>query len=295
MNYDYYKIFYCVGKHKNITKAAAELYSSQPAVTRVIQNLESELGCKLFIRNKSGVEFTHEGQLLYEYVSVACRQLIRGEEELSRAVGVDGGIIYIGATVTALHCYLFGIMDEYRIKFPNVKVKIWTGSSDKTIDSLKNGTVDLAFVTTPFSGRRDLSATGIRSFRDILIAGNRFKDAPREGFDLNDLKKYPFICLAKGMQQRQFIDRILEERNVNALPDIEPDSADLIVPMVEHNWGLAFCPEGMAQSAISDGRVFEIKLAEELPKRQVCVISDPSHPQSRAARELLRLIKSKKV
>ena len=52
MNYEYYKIFYYVGKHKNITKAAAEMYSSQPAVTRAIQNLESELGCRLFTRNK---------------------------------------------------------------------------------------------------------------------------------------------------------------------------------------------------------------------------------------------------
>ena len=80
MNYEYYKIFYFVGKHKNITKAAAELYSSQPAVTRAIQNLENELNCRLFVRNKTGVEFTHEGRTLFDYVSVAQSQLLKGEE-----------------------------------------------------------------------------------------------------------------------------------------------------------------------------------------------------------------------
>ena len=67
MNYEHCKIFYCVGKHKNITKAANELYSSQPAVSRAIMSLENELGCRLFIRNKNGVEFTHEGQTLFNY------------------------------------------------------------------------------------------------------------------------------------------------------------------------------------------------------------------------------------
>ena len=78
MNYDYFRIFYYVGKHKNITRAANELYSSQPALTRAIQNLERELGCRLFVRTKTGVEFTNEGQRLFEYVNIAHNQLLKG-------------------------------------------------------------------------------------------------------------------------------------------------------------------------------------------------------------------------
>ena len=76
MNYEYYKIFYHVAKHKNSTKAATELYSSQPAVTRALQNMEGELGCKLFIRKKTGVELTREGENLYKYAQVAFQQLL---------------------------------------------------------------------------------------------------------------------------------------------------------------------------------------------------------------------------
>ena len=72
MNYEYYKVFYLVAKRKNITKAAAELFSSQPAVSRVITNIETELNCKLFIRSKSGVVLTKEGEELFEKISEPC-------------------------------------------------------------------------------------------------------------------------------------------------------------------------------------------------------------------------------
>ena len=114
MNYEYYKIFYYVGKHKNISKAATELHSSQPAVSRVVQSMESELGCKLFVRNKNGVEFTKEGETLFEYVRIAQSQLNKGEEEVMQAVNAESGTVYVGTTVTALYGFLYNVMDEFR-------------------------------------------------------------------------------------------------------------------------------------------------------------------------------------
>lgn len=293
MNYEYYKIFYYVGKHKNITKAAAELYSSQPAVTRAIQNLEAELGCRLFIRNKYGVEFTHEGKTLYEYASVACNQLIKGEEEVSRSVSVESGTIYIGATVTSLHGFLFDFLDGFHLKYPKVKFQISTASSDKTIEKLSKGIIDLAFVTTPFHISRSLHCTAIREFNDILIAGNEFSRLKGKTLKMNDLKKYPFVCLEKGMQLRQFIDDIFADHNITLKPDIEPDSADLLIPMISHNFGLGFAPQGIAEKAIGRGEVFRISLDPELPPRNICLITDPHHLQTSASRELTKTIVSR--
>ena len=75
VSYDYYKIFYYVAKYRNITAAANALFLSQPTVSRTIQNLETELGCQLFIRSKKGVVLTPEGEILYRYVSRAHRSI----------------------------------------------------------------------------------------------------------------------------------------------------------------------------------------------------------------------------
>ena len=62
INFEYYKIFYFVGKYGSFTQAARILHNNQPNITRIINNLESELGCRLFFRSKKGVAFTPEGK-----------------------------------------------------------------------------------------------------------------------------------------------------------------------------------------------------------------------------------------
>ena len=293
MNYEYCKIFYYVGKHKNITKAAAELYSSQPAVSRAIQSLEQELGCRLFVRNKSGVEFTHEGKILYEYASVAYTQLLKAEDEVSRSVSTEGGTIYLGATITALHGFLFDILNEFHEIHPKVKFKITTGSSDKTIEKLKNGIVDLSFVTTPFKNTGNFSTLKVREFNDILIAGNMYSELKDTTLSLEDLKNYPLICLEEGMQLREFIDDIFAKNNLPFTPEIEHDSAHLIVQTVKHSFGLGFVPQSLAEDAIGRGEIFKVNLEKELPSRFICMISDPYHPLTSASRELVRMINSR--
>ena len=290
MNYEYYRIFYYVGKHKNITRAAVELYSSQPAVTRAVQNLETELGCRLFIRTKNGVEFTHEGKKLYDYVNIAHNQLIKGKNEVSRSISAEEGTIYIGATVTALHCFLFDFLNNFHFKHPKVKFKINTGSSNAMIEKLKNGIVDLAFVSTPCTVSKPLHTVTVNSFKDILIAGESFTELKDKTLSLADIKNYPFVCLRHSMQLRQFIDDIFADKGLAISPDIEADGADLLVPMISHNFGLGFVPQGMAQEAIDRGEVFRVTTDTDLPERSICMITDVHHPQTNASRELAKMV-----
>lgn len=290
MNYEYYKIFYYVGKHKNITKAATELYSSQPAVTRTIQNLETELGCRLFTRNKSGVEFTQEGRTLYEYVSMAYSNLLKGEDEVRRIINVETGTIYIGASVTSLHVFLFSFLKAFRQKYPGVKLKITTHSNNGIIEKLTGGLVDLAFVSTPCNMPRQLLTKTVCKFNDILIAGNRFAELKGRSLDMHELKNYPVVGLKRSMQLRQFLDDIFAKNELTITPDTEADGADLLVPMISHDLGLGFVPQEMAEPAIGRGEVFKVPLNFEIPQRQICAAMDPRHPHTNASRELFGMI-----
>ena len=82
MNYEYLKVFYLVCEYHNFSKAAKELYTSQPAISRIISSLEAELSTKLFLRTKSGVMLTKEGERLYQMIEIPFNQLSRIEKDI---------------------------------------------------------------------------------------------------------------------------------------------------------------------------------------------------------------------
>ena len=105
-NYEYYRIFYYVAKYQSLTKAANILCSNQPNITRCMNKLEQELGCRLLLRSSQGVTLTPEGKRLYEHVAVACEHIRAAEKELSGSRSLETGSISIGASETALHVML---------------------------------------------------------------------------------------------------------------------------------------------------------------------------------------------
>ena len=78
LNWELCRIFYQVARCRNFSRAAAMLFTSQPAVSRSMAALERELGCRLFIRNRRGVELTPEGRMFYAHVEAGCEQFRRG-------------------------------------------------------------------------------------------------------------------------------------------------------------------------------------------------------------------------
>lgn len=114
ISYEAYRVFYYTAKTRSFTQAANALGNSQPNITRIIKNLERELGCTLFLRNNRHVELTAEGETLYRHVSAAFEQLQAGEEALLRGGGLDGGILRIAATEIALHVFLLPVLSRFR-------------------------------------------------------------------------------------------------------------------------------------------------------------------------------------
>ena len=113
INYEYYRVFYYVVKYQNFTQAAIALMNNQPNITRIIKNLEKELGCTLFIRSNRGVKLTQEGEKLYSHIRIAVEQIELGEELLSMDKTLQSGIISIGTSEVALRCFLLPVLNQF--------------------------------------------------------------------------------------------------------------------------------------------------------------------------------------
>lgn len=294
-NFEYYKIFYYVAKYENLTKAATALKTSQPAVTRTIHKLEGELGCRLFTRSKTGMKLTPEGRTFYGYVAAGCAQFFKGENDLSNLISLENGTIYISATETALHCYLFQAMEEFNSLYPNVRFKILNNSTTESVNAVKEGKVDLAFVSANLQVAKPLRMKILRKYRDILIAGMRFEElkAGKEELSLKELVSYPWISLTAETITRRFLNEYFEKNGLTFAPDMELATTDMILPAVRHNLGLGFIPAEFADAELKSGQVFEIKVKEKLPERNIVLIYDMEYPQSIAAKEFQKFLKEK--
>lgn len=289
-NFEYYKIFYYVAKYKNITQAANVLMSTQPSVTRSIQNLEHELNCRLFIRSRRGVSLTPEGELLFQHIAPACEHILKGEEELESALDLHGGTVYIGATETGLHCFLLERLKLFHQKYPGVHIKILNNSTPQAVADLLAGKTEMAVTTTPAEIGKRLKSTHVQSFRDVLVAGKAFSNLKDKTFRLKELEHLPIIGLSKGTMTYSFYEQLFLSHGLELKTDIELATSDLMLPVIKHDLGIGFVPEELAKPALDNGEIIEIKLEDTIPERHICILRDLQRPLSVAARQLLKML-----
>ena len=269
MNYSYMKVFYTVAKLQNISKASEELDVSQPAVSRIISNLENEFNTRLFLRTKFGVTLTREGLNLYETIKGPYAELEKLEDRIEGVINLKEIVVNIGTTATALYCFLFKFLKVLEREFPLVTFRLYTDSSSNLLEKVHNGDLDFAFVTTPFAVDDDIEINNFFKLNSILIAPISYKDEIGEKASLKSLTKYPFILLNKEMQFRQYVNDYLSKNNIRLKPTYEVDSSSTLLPMVENNYGLTFLPDVMAEESIKEGRCFKVELEETFPSRYV--------------------------
>ena len=120
VNLDLYRVFYAVAKCGSLTKAADELFISQPAVSQAIKQLEGQLGGKLFNRLSRGMELTDGGKKMFQIVSDTIDKLKVAENEFSQLTENAAGTIRISASDLFTTYKLMKYISEFNLIYPNV-------------------------------------------------------------------------------------------------------------------------------------------------------------------------------
>ena len=290
MTLDYYRIFYYVAQYQSFSKAAEILGNNQPNLSRCMNLLESELGCKLLVRTNRGVSLTPEGERLFSHVAIANEQLMLGEQEILKDKSLESGLVTIGASETALRLFLLNKLELFHHNYPHVRLQISNHSTPQAVEAVRRGTVDFAVVSTPVKADAPLHMTMLHPYQEILIGGTEFGHLAGRQTTFEEIMQYPLICLGKETVTFQFYRQLFASYGLDFEPDTETATADQILPLVRSGLGLAFIPKPMAKDAIDRGEVSEIPLCEKIPSRNICLIYDSKHPFKEAATQLKKMI-----
>ena len=294
INLEFYRVFYYVAQYRSFTKAAEVLYSNQPNVTRTIKQLEQALGCSLFFRSSRSVQLTPEGEELFTHIAPAMQQIRSGEESVLLHSTMQSGIVSIGVSEFALHYILLPVLEQFRQKYPGIRLRILNSNSQQAASALKDNLVDMALLTLPVEHQERFARADLAHFREVPVCGRQYASGISGTVSLEELMRFPLISLCQGSSTHRFYSEWFRSQGLVFSPDIEAATSDQILPMVQANLGIGFIPEHTVRKAASGGAVTVLSLPEPSPERTISLLKRTDHSLSIAAAKLEEMLLAEK-
>ncbi len=275
INLNLYKTFYEVAKYGSISEAAKKTYSSQPAVSKSIKKLESDLNVKLFYRTLNGVELTDKGKELLFFVEKSFNNLSIAERQMIEDNNLERGKLSIGMPSNVGSFYLFDSVIEFHHKYPNIEITIITGSSSKLTSLLDSHTIDFFIDTAPINIKdsNDLSIVELTSVKYAFIVK---KDTKIKGINkikkLAQLKDKQLILPIPGTANRNDLDELFFDNNIEIENSLNIHTSEMIIAAVKKDLGIGYVIENLVDSDI---QILEIE--EDLPTVEIDLVYNKNY------------------
>lgn len=271
VNLELYRIFYVVARTGSLTKAAEELYISQPAVSQAIKQLENQLGTKLFKRIHRGMELSAQGgELIFEDIEKALLLLNGVEDRLSELNKSATGTLRIGASETIFQYVLADKLVKYHQTYPQVKFELFSDISPVTIERLKTDRCDVGFLNLPIEEDDGIEITdSVQLLNDVFIAGEAFSELKGKKLSVWDLRQYPLLLMEKSTVARSSFDHFCQSLGVGLHPTIEVDSWGFMKKLCVAGMGVGCIPQEYSLNKLRDGSLFKLDVSPVMPSRSV--------------------------
>ena len=253
------------------------------------------MNCTLFVRNKFGVSLTEEGIALYNEIKNAIEIIENAEHKIDEMVNLDSGCLNIGISNTLTQKYLLPYIKEFTEKYPKIKIKIHTGTSQDYINKARNGLIDFIIINLPFNLPSDFEKKELLEIHDCFVASNTFEELRNKKIKIEDLNNYPLVLLAKGSNGRFFLDDYCTKHNINLNPKFELASYSLLSEFIKSGIGIGLVTKEFVKNELKNNELFEIQIDEKLDNRHIGIIYLKNKTLNRCSKEFIKLLENKKI
>ncbi|MBS3906805.1 MAG: LysR family transcriptional regulator [Syntrophaceae bacterium] len=256
-------VFHEVARQRSFSKAAEELFISQPAVTKHIKGLEHKVGTRLVERGRGGFHLSEAGKILFKSAQKISNHLREVEHRLGRLQMERHGLLKIGTTESYSRCLMPGLLSGFQNLFPFIKIALDVGNSEEIEKSLTAYRNDLALI-----GRTKVPSKfeSIPFLKEelVLIVSPSHPMAKREKVSLKAIRKFPFIIRAKGSTTRKIILKAFQELGIGPSLLIEAGSSEFIKQWVSEGRGISIIARRIAEEEAERGLIKMVSLNEKL-------------------------------
>ena len=235
------QVFHTVARHLSFTKAADQLFMTQPAVTFQIKQLEDQFSVRLFERTHGRIALTAAGRLVMEYAERILSLSEEMEKRVAELTGATGGPLLVGASTTIAEFILPRILGEFKVSHPLVHVQLTVGNSEMIESRVADHGLDVGLIESP-SHRPGLASEVCCQDELVVICPPTHRFARSSAVKPHELAGEPFVSREAGSGTREFTDQYL--RRCKVAPEdlnvvMELGSPEAIKGVVETGLGVS--------------------------------------------------------
>lgn len=242
INLKHLEFFIAVVEEENFSRAAEKLFTSQPNISKGIQQLEKDIGVQLFNRKPRKVILNQYGKYFYKHIVTALAALDNAETSIKEFVSPDKGVINLSFIHSLGSTLIPELIKEFQEIYPHVQFNLLQSSTDLLLENLIRGEADFCFLMD-----REFPETieYIKLFEEMIYVILPFNHrlAEQEKINLIDLKSDAFITFKLGIGLRNSMDLICEKAGFTPNIKFECQEVDTVVGFVESGLGVALVPK----------------------------------------------------
>lgn len=277
----------------NLRRAAAAVAISQPAATKLLHQLEGDLGLPLFERTTRGMQPTAYGTTMIRHARAVLTDFRHAHEELEALAGGQRGTLRVGCVASAVPDVLAPALERFKLAHPQVRVGVTVDTSDVVLPMLARGDVDVALARLPDrAALDDIDAQLLRRDRQVIACGLDDPLARRRKLSLADLAGRTWVLQPPGSPQRERMESMLREAGVLGPIDVV-ETASIIAntALLQPLRALTVLPESVARyyAARSALRILPLALGLDVPALRL--MTRQRRPLSPAALAFIELVR----
>jgi DNA-binding transcriptional LysR family regulator len=248
MEFRHLRTIVAVARHRSFTKAAEELYLAQSAISQQIRRLEAEIGIQIFRRSSRSVELTEEGKVILAHAQRVLAEVDDLQGELEALTGVMRGTVRIGGIYPFGRYDLYGVLADYRKRYPGVAIHMVEEAQDEVLAMLRQDELDCAFASVdPDTIGSEFAATLLweEEFLVAVAPDHRFADRAHVTFD--ELVSEDLIAYRENSALRRRLETTLGRLGLESRNAFVCTEMNAVRALASKGLGVAVLPRSVAE------------------------------------------------
>jgi len=256
-------VFHKVAKFRSFSRAAEELFISQPAVSKHIRGLEQKIGMGLIRRGREGFDLTEAGEILFKHTHKISSHLLEIENALGNLKKDHHGVLKIGTTESYSKCLMPKLLSGFQTFHPSIKITLEVGNSEEIEKSLLDYKNDLGLIGAVKASSKFELVPFLKEELVLIVSPNH-PLGKRKAVSLKEIEGFPFIIRAKGSTTRRILFHAFEEFDIHPSLLIEAGSSEFIKQWVSEGKGVSVIVQRLGEDEEKRGMIKMIPLLEKL-------------------------------